>query len=358
MKVKLKDIKPNPFKKRINKGRLSKEKIERLAESIEKDGFWDNVMGRKHEGEIQIAYGHHRLAAAKKVYGPNHCIDLKLEKLDESQMLRILANENVAQETDDTICQIDIVKQCKSFLESQLCVRPAGGVGLSNRSVAQRKAKGIGALQISEFLGEKNWSETKVLSLFRLDNKLIPEVKEKLKNVGHVGASKKHGISRATGEILVQLPKNEQARVAKIVEKQKLSSLEVRPIVKAINSGDEKLAKQARKVQSMDDLKDLSMTVDWKERADKLSSKPEVQQFKKALKSSALVNNMRLQRIQINLAECMAVIQETERKSVGQAEIKKIEKVINAFNEMWREFSVEKADFRIIKEEKHAITKA
>ena len=38
------------------------EKIESLAKSINQTGFWDNILARKKNGKIQIAYGHHRLS--------------------------------------------------------------------------------------------------------------------------------------------------------------------------------------------------------------------------------------------------------------------------------------------------------
>jgi len=75
MKIKLKDLLPNPFKKHINGGRLNKERIDLLKESITKDGFWDNVMCREKDGKYELAYGHHRIEAAKEVLGGDYVIN-------------------------------------------------------------------------------------------------------------------------------------------------------------------------------------------------------------------------------------------------------------------------------------------
>ena len=67
MKYQLKDVRPNPFR-RSEKYPILKEKVEELVESIQTTGFWENIVGREVDGKLQVAYGHHRLEALKKVY--------------------------------------------------------------------------------------------------------------------------------------------------------------------------------------------------------------------------------------------------------------------------------------------------
>ena len=68
MKVKVRNINPNPYRN-IDHYPLNKEKIMALTNSIEKTGFWDNLVGREINGEIQIAYGHHRVEALRLAEG-------------------------------------------------------------------------------------------------------------------------------------------------------------------------------------------------------------------------------------------------------------------------------------------------
>jgi hypothetical protein len=63
--VPIADIRPNPFRY-ITDYPLSETKIVELAESIQDTGFWTNVCARPVNGHYEIAYGHHRIEAAKR----------------------------------------------------------------------------------------------------------------------------------------------------------------------------------------------------------------------------------------------------------------------------------------------------
>lgn len=93
MKVRIKDLEPNPFRDMKNYP-INPEKIESLTTSINQTGFWDNILARKSNGKIQIAYGHHRLMVLKRDFKPDHIIDIPVKDLDDATMIRIMANEN------------------------------------------------------------------------------------------------------------------------------------------------------------------------------------------------------------------------------------------------------------------------
>lgn len=92
--VKVKDIKPNPFRK-IESYPILEEKVEALVSSIESTGFWDNLVARPAEEGCEIAYGHHRLEALRRTHDPEDEIGVELRELDDATMLRIMANENM-----------------------------------------------------------------------------------------------------------------------------------------------------------------------------------------------------------------------------------------------------------------------
>ena len=94
MKIALKDIKPNPFR-RIKQYPINPEKVRVLRESIQTTGFWDNLLARKANGKMELAYGHHRLAALREEYPPSHQIDLPIRALSDEQMLKIMARDNM-----------------------------------------------------------------------------------------------------------------------------------------------------------------------------------------------------------------------------------------------------------------------
>ena len=74
--VKIKDVKPNPFRN-LDSYPLNRQKIRELRKSIRKTGFWANVVARINaRGDVEIAYGHHRIKAAQRELGRSAEIEL------------------------------------------------------------------------------------------------------------------------------------------------------------------------------------------------------------------------------------------------------------------------------------------
>lgn len=137
MRVKIKELLPNPFRD-LSSYPFNQEKIERLKQSIEATGFWDNILARQVSGQIQIAYGHHRLKALQEVYPPNYEIEVPIKDLSDELMLKIMANENMDEWGTSTSIVDETVKATRKFL----------GTFQENKVTAKL---------ISEFLGWENW---------------------------------------------------------------------------------------------------------------------------------------------------------------------------------------------------------
>jgi hypothetical protein len=90
----IRDIQPNPFR-HIAHYPIKAEKIDALRESLRTTGYWGNIVARKHDGKVEIAYGHHRLVALKKEYGADEKVDLIIRDLSDEAMLQIMARENM-----------------------------------------------------------------------------------------------------------------------------------------------------------------------------------------------------------------------------------------------------------------------
>lgn len=93
MKVKIKDLKPNPFR-RLKTYPIDQARVERLRQSIKHTGFWDNIVGREKDGKVEIAYGHHRLIALQKEYSKDYEVDVIIKPLDDARMIQVMADEN------------------------------------------------------------------------------------------------------------------------------------------------------------------------------------------------------------------------------------------------------------------------
>jgi ParB/RepB/Spo0J family partition protein len=118
MEVKVSEIKPNPFR-RIDRYPINREKVEALKASIHETEFWDNLLGRKNsEGEIEIAYGHHRLVALKELGYDK--IDISVKDLDDAKMLQIMGNENLAEWDLNTTVVNETVLAAKEYIDGEL----------------------------------------------------------------------------------------------------------------------------------------------------------------------------------------------------------------------------------------------
>jgi ParB-like nuclease domain len=92
--VALGDVKPNPYRD-LPHYELDEPKIRALMASIGSTGFWANVIGRVNSaGAVEIAYGHHRVEAARRVLGSDHRHTFPVYPISDAVMIRMMADEN------------------------------------------------------------------------------------------------------------------------------------------------------------------------------------------------------------------------------------------------------------------------
>jgi ParB-like nuclease family protein len=184
--VALKDLKPNPFKIEITDGYISPQIVAQIKESATATSFWEQWVVRENSwGEYELAFGHHRRAAAIELFGENHEVSVQLEDYTDDQMFIAMADENAGSgHLYVEVCNVVSVARdriiedptrCK--LKDQLLVaaRPANpSPKRGRRSGEQGCAVGKhgSAACVSAYLGEVNWSLTRVKELLQLEDGL------------------------------------------------------------------------------------------------------------------------------------------------------------------------------------------
>jgi len=159
MKIKIEQLQPNPYRN-IDAYPVEEEKVKALMASIEQTGFWDNILARQYNGEIQIAYGHHRLEALKRLKDPEFEVDIPVKELDEATMLKIMANENMEHWATTPSVTDETVRATRQFLIDH----PEETEKMGFRGSTETPGKRV----IAKFLGT-SWNEAKVgFSLERL----------------------------------------------------------------------------------------------------------------------------------------------------------------------------------------------
>lgn len=139
MKIKIKDIQPNPYRY-INKGYpIDKAKVEKLRSSIARTGFWDNLVARQINGETQIAYGHHRIEACRQELGKDFEIDVIIKDLDDADMLKIMAAENDNLDIMSPMVINETVRACIDFIKTNPTKFSPTGGGKDHHATKQAK---------------------------------------------------------------------------------------------------------------------------------------------------------------------------------------------------------------------------
>lgn len=101
MKIKLKELQPNPFKKYIFGGKLDKKRIQIIEESIEHGTLPEHFVVRKIKGKFELTSGHHRVEALKKIKGKNYAVDVSIRNFSDEQMMIDMVRENITQRDTD-----------------------------------------------------------------------------------------------------------------------------------------------------------------------------------------------------------------------------------------------------------------
>src|SRR4051794_9494322 len=85
--VPLSKVRPNPHRD-LSTYPWVEEKLTQLMRSIGDVGFWTGVIARKTDDGYELAFGHHRIEAARRL-GLNE-VPLVIKALDDRQMLQLM----------------------------------------------------------------------------------------------------------------------------------------------------------------------------------------------------------------------------------------------------------------------------
>ena len=119
MKLKLSELKPNPFKKQISKGNLNKEQVNKIKANIKELGFFDSLPIFKKEDKYYLVAGHHRLQALKEIYGKEHEVEVTLNNYNEDQVFKGMVIENITQRTNDFMELNENIVAIESYLNTK-----------------------------------------------------------------------------------------------------------------------------------------------------------------------------------------------------------------------------------------------
>ena len=89
--INLEKVDPNPYRM-LGEYPYNAEKLSVLVRSIKDVGLWEGVIGREKNDRVQIAFGHHRIEAAKRAGLSD--VNVVVRDLSDDDMLRFMGREN------------------------------------------------------------------------------------------------------------------------------------------------------------------------------------------------------------------------------------------------------------------------
>ena len=246
MKITVKDIRPNPFRK-MKSYPISREKVEDLKFKIQKTFLWSGIEARPHptkEGLYQIAFGHHRLIAIRELKIKE--VDISVHDINNNDMIIMMADENLNQDPSIAVMNETVyavqdyikgeLKKYKTLKEAKEKINDL--INLLGRDWREedfkKRNEDLGQTTILRFLngGKKdgNWKQTMIGDALALkqedkDGDVDKEAVEQLEKPYQARQFRK-----AVKDY--HIPKEEQKKLAKKIKKHKTGGREIPKVVR------------------------------------------------------------------------------------------------------------------------------
>ena len=113
VEVPLSKIRMNPFRQ-IGDYPFIPQKLEALERSIKDVGLWEGILARRCDGGYEIAFGHHRIAAAANTGLKN--VPLIVRDLSDKEMVQFMGRENLEDYATDFLRMLESWEAGRKFL--------------------------------------------------------------------------------------------------------------------------------------------------------------------------------------------------------------------------------------------------
>lgn len=263
MKVKLRDLHSNPFRN-LEKYPVRQERVDGMKQSILDTGYWKNILVRNQNGKVEMAYGHHRKAALVELHGEDHSIDVIVDRMDDSMMLRRMANENdraAELETDVADASVEAAREYLKAHPKELAKYLSGDDPQTKAAPKKSIVKEIGRDPIAAFLGGF-WTPDRVR--YVIERLLRYEKEEDHKDYLEKEAVQKFGLAkhatsfqRAIHEVKNVPPEKQKAAAERIVKEEDFKRSRMKEIIEEEKTG----VKEKPKAKSKKDLLIIDMKV-------------------------------------------------------------------------------------------------
>lgn len=241
MKLKVKELNPNPFKKFINNGKLDNERVDKLKESIEHGTLPESFTARKNDkGKYELTSGHHRLEAIKQVKGNDYEVAIEEVNYNDETMLIDMVRENLTQRETDFKDTEESIVLARAWLQNKCStvklLDSAYKSGKHTKGKEGSEPQVDSSRQIAQFLSKqgKTISHETIRSYLIIYDKLDPELHGKVQKLE--SATKEEREELLPKRIASELAQIEQEYQKPVFEQIKKEELNKENSLKAISA--------------------------------------------------------------------------------------------------------------------------
>jgi ParB/Sulfiredoxin domain len=113
--VSVASIDSNPLRK-LKDYPFNEKKLEALMRSVADVGLWEGVIAREHNSRYQLAFGHHRVEAARRQNGKTARIPIIVRALTDEQMIQFMGRENLEDYNADFFVMLEAWEASLEYL--------------------------------------------------------------------------------------------------------------------------------------------------------------------------------------------------------------------------------------------------
>ena len=270
MKLKIKELYANPFKKKINEGKLSKTQIEEISGNLGELGFMGAVPVVNIKGKYHLVNSHHRVEALKRKFGKDYEVQVTIHNYNEDQLMRGMVIENLSQRGVDFHEEKENIKAVEGYLNSnkEILTTIRATRTVKDKHMEKKYQNIATARDVKEWLklSDKKWGEDTILNIMNVYNRLNPELIDRVQYTSGKKTDKDSlGFEEAKILARIEDPK-EQKQIAKLLKDTGLDYKNQSKLVTQYKEAPEEIKEKVKKGQI--NLRDIT--------AVKLSSKKEL----------------------------------------------------------------------------------
>lgn len=266
MKLKLKELKANPFKKHINNGKLDEETVKKIQSNMKELGLMGSLPIFKKEDKYFLIAGHHRVEALKRTFGKDYEIPVDVKQYSEDNILRGMVVENLTQRDNEarevmenlTTIKKHIIKNKILLDDEGSTVQRADSTRISSRGrTNEGQPPELGSIrQISLWL-DKNTGDvmkrSQIAGYLQIAENLNEELLENVKKV------KGSAIENETNDVL---PVRDALVIASIKDKEEQKEIAKLIIDSNVDSGADRRKMISQYKNAPEDIKEKVLTGD------------------------------------------------------------------------------------------------